>query len=71
MTIEQELTKEGIEVIRTLDRITINSIAKSVADKLVDSFPNYNLNENDLFMRLSRLNMYVAKMPDSLSCAKK
>lgn len=70
MTIEQELIKEGIEVIRTLDRITINSIAKSVADKLVDAFPNHNLDEKELFMRLSRLHMYVAKMPDCLSCAK-
>lgn len=70
MNINQELKKEGIEVIQPLDRLKINSIAKSVADKLETAFPEQNLNANDLFMRLSRINMYIAKMPDSLSSAK-
>ncbi len=70
MNIDQELKKEGIEVIRTLDRLSINSIAKSVADKLERAFPEQNLSAKDLFMKLSRINMYVAKMPDSLSSAK-
>ena len=70
MNIDQELKKEGIEVIRTLDRLSINSIAKSVADKLERAFPEQNLSAKDLFMKLSRINMYVAKMPASLSSAK-
>lgn len=70
MNIAQELKKEGIEVVRALDQLTINSIAKSVANKLEKAFPSQNLNENDLFMKLSRLNMYVAKMSGTLSSAK-
>ena len=70
MNIEQELKKEGIEVIKSLDRLTINMIAKSVADQLEHAFPEQNVSARDLFMKLSRLNMYIAKMPDSLSSAK-
>ncbi len=70
MNIEQELKKEGIEVIRDLDRLTINAIAKAVADRLERTFPTQNLNAKDLFMKLSRLNMYVAKMSGTLSSAK-
>ena len=70
MNIEQELQKEGIEVVKILDRLTINIIAKSVADKLELAFPEQNLDAKDLFMKLSRLNMYLAKMPDALSSAK-
>lgn len=70
MSIETDLKKEGIEVIRHLDTLTINSIAKSVAEKLVHRFSEQNLNYDDIFIRLSRLNMYVAKMPIGLSSAK-
>lgn len=70
MNIEQELKREGIEIVRALDRLTINSIAKSVASRLEKAFPSQNLNEKDLFMKLSRLDMYVAKMSGTLSSAK-
>jgi hypothetical protein len=70
MNVEQELKREGIEVVKSLDILTINSIAKSIADKLVSAFPSQNLNSRDLFIKLSRLNIYVAKMPESLSNAK-
>lgn len=70
MNIDQELKKEGIEVVKSLDRLTINMIAKSVADKLEKAFPNQNLDAKDLFMRLARLNMYIARMPGLLSSAK-
>lgn len=70
MNIEQELKKEGIEVVKSLDRLTVNMIAKSVADKLEKAFPNQNLDAKDLFMKLARLNMYIARMPGLLSSAK-
>lgn len=70
MNIEHELKKEGIEVVKSLDRLTINIIAKTVADKLEKTFPNQGLNAKDLFMKLSKLNMYVAKMTGTLSSAK-
>lgn len=70
MSIEQELKKEGIEVIKKIDTLTINSIAKNVAQKLVSAFPEQSLNYNELFIKLSRINMYIAKMPEGLSNAK-
>ena len=63
MSIEQELEKEGIYIVKQLDTLTTNSIAKSVAVKLVKAFPNQKLSYDDLFIRLSRINMYIAKMP--------
>jgi len=70
MSIKSELKKEGIEVIKPLDTLSVISIAKNVATKLVIAFPEQNLSCTDLFMRLSRLNMYIAKMPHDMSCAK-
>lgn len=65
-----ELKKEGIEVIKELDTLKVNTIAINVASKLCLAFPEHNLNKSDLFESLSRLNMYVAKMPADSSGAK-
>lgn len=70
MSIQAELKKEGIEVIKPLDTLSVITIAKNVATKLVVAFPEQNLNCNDLFIKLSRLNMYIAKMPHTMACAK-
>lgn len=70
MSIKSELKKEGIEVIKPLDTLSVITIAKNVATKLVVAFPEQNLNCNDLFIKLSRLNMYIAKMPHNMACAK-
>ena len=70
MHVNKQLQKEGIQIIETLDTLTINSVAKTVAKKLVVAFPTLNLSETDLFIRLSRLHMYVAKLPADLSSAK-
>lgn len=67
MSIESELRRDGIEIVSKLDTLEVNSIAKTIADKLTQTFPKFKLNSTDLFMRLSRLNMYRAKMPDGLS----
>ena len=64
MSIETDLKKDGIEVIKPLDTLKINSIARNVAQKICDTFPDYGFNQNDLFIKLSRLNMYKAKMPE-------
>ena len=48
MSIENELKKDGI----------------CVTQKLCQTFPNFGLNQNDLFIRLSRLDMYKAKMQE-------
>lgn len=70
MSIKKELKKEGIEVIKPLDTLSVIAIAKNVATKITMAFPEQNLNCNEIFIKLSRLNMYVAKMPHSMSCAK-
>ncbi len=70
MSIDTDLKKEGIEVIKPLDTLSVITIAKNVATKLVMAFPEQNLNCNELFIKLSRLNMYIAKMPIGMSCAK-
>lgn len=67
MSIEADLKKDGIEVIETLDTLKINTMARNIAQKICETFPNYGFNQNDLFIRLSRLNMYRAKMPDGMA----
>ena len=67
MSIETDLRKDGIEVTKKLDTLQINSIANNIAMKLCETFPEYNLNQNELFIRLSRLDMYRAKMPEGMA----
>ena len=67
MSIKSELRKEGIEVISQLNTLKVNSIATNIAKKLVDSFPEQNFNYHELFTKISRLNMYVAKLPEGIA----
>ena len=67
MKIKSELRKEGIEVISQLNTLKVNSIATNIAQKLVDTFPEQNINYHELFMKLSRLNMYIAKIPNGIA----
>lgn len=64
------LKKEGLEEIEKLDTLKINKIAKHISEKLCASFPELNLNQSDLFISISRLDMYTAKMPADCSSAK-
>ena len=68
--IDTNVKKEGIVVIKTLDTLTINSIAKKVAQALCETFTDQKLNYNEIFINLSRTNMYIAKMPKDMSVAK-
>ena len=70
MGIKSILKKEGIEDVKPLDTLTINKIAKRIAKKLADNFSGHDLTESQLFIEISRLKMYVAKMPNDLSGAK-
>lgn len=67
MSIESDLKKDGIEVIEKLDTLKINSIARNISLKLCETFPQYSLNQNELFIKLSRLDMYKAKMPEGMA----
>lgn len=67
MSVETDLKKDGIEVIETLNTLKINSIARNISQKICETFPEYGFNQNELFIKLSRLNMYKAKMPEGLA----
>ena len=70
MKAETTLRKEGIEVIEPFDTLKVNIIAKRISDKLCSTFPEHGFHQDELFETFSRLNMYSAKMPDTLSGAK-
>lgn len=70
MGINSLLKKEGIESIEKLDTLKINKIAANISEKLCKAFPELDLNQSKLFIAISRLDMYTAKFPKDLSCAK-
>lgn len=63
MSINSEIKKEGIEVIKALDSLTINSIASKIVEVLQSVFPEKSINAPRLFSDIVKLNMYVAKLP--------
>lgn len=67
MSAESDLKKDGIKIVKQLDTLMVNSIATNISNKICITFPNYNLNKNKLFIKLSRLNMYMATMPSGLA----
>ena len=67
MSTNSRLKKEGIEIAEQLDTLKVNTIAISIASKLCLAFPEHNLNKSELFTSLSRINMYIAKMPDGMA----
>lgn len=67
MSVESDLRKDGIEVIKKLDTLRVNSIARTVSISLCETFPDFNLNQNELFIKLSRLDMYIATMPEGMA----
>ncbi len=64
LSIKRVLKREGIEIIEKLDTLTVNSLAKNIATSLCSAFPNLGLDSNTLFINLSRINMYFAKLPN-------
>lgn len=70
MSIKSMLKREGIEEAELLDTLTINKIATRISKKLSEAFADHELTESSLFIELSRLKMYTAKMPNDLSGAK-
>lgn len=67
MSIKSDLKKDGIEVIEKLDTLKTNSIARNISTKICDTFPEFKLDKNNLFMRLSRIDMYKANMPEGMA----
>lgn len=69
ISIEQELEKNGIKVICPINTFNVNEIATYVSKLLCSKFPDFKLNYNDIFSKISRLNMYIAEMPSGMSDA--
>lgn len=67
MSVKLDLKKENIEVIEAIDTLTVNSIAKNIADRIINTFPNFYLDKNQIFAKLTKLNMYKAKMPEGIA----
>lgn len=67
MNVENELKKDGITVIRPLDTLSITLIAKYVAEKFMSFFPFSRFRYHDLFVKISRLSMYIADIPEGMS----
>lgn len=67
MSIKSDLKKEGIEIIYELDFLTINSIAENISRRIIESFPEFKIPQNEIFSKISKLKMYKAKMPDGMA----
>ena len=67
MSIESDLKKDGIKVIRPLDTLSINTISRNIAEKLCKTFPEQNFIFQNLFITLSRIPMYIADIPDGFA----
>jgi len=67
MSIESDLKKDGIQVIGTLDTLSVNTLAHNVAEKICKTFPEQNFIFHNLFIALSRIPMYIAKMPEGFA----
>ena len=67
MSIETDLKKDGITIIRPLDALSTTLIAKFVSEKYISFFPFSKMKYNDLFAKVSRLKMYVADIPEGMS----
>ncbi len=70
MSVDSILKKEGISIVRKLDTLEVNRIAKNISDKISKSFSEYLMNYDDLFSLISRINMYLAQMPSDSASAK-
>ena len=70
MGINSKLKKEGVEITQKLGTLKVNTIAINVVSKLLNAFPEHNLDKSKVFELIARLSMYTAKMPGDLSGAK-
>ena len=60
MSVESDLRKDGIEVLEKIDTLKVNSIARNISIKLCETFPNFNLNQNNLFIiKISNNTIYM------------
>ena len=66
MNIEKQLQKDGIIVTEKVPTDIVLNITNNISQKIVSTFPSFNLNANELFSKLFSLNMYKAQMPEGM-----
>ena len=67
MSIQKELKKEGIEIITKLDALISNHIVKNVSRRIVETFPNFEITQEEICEKLSHITMYRAKMIEGMA----
>lgn len=67
MNIEKDLQKDGIEILEPIDTLSTTLIAKFVAEKLSSAFPLLGLKYDDLFLKISSIPMFFAKIPEGMA----
>lgn len=67
MNVEKELQEDGIIVTEKIDTEVVLKITQGISKKIVKTFPNFNLNEDEIFSKLFSLNMYKAQMPEGMA----
>ena len=70
MNINSILIKENITNPVSLDKNSIDVIAKDISIKLCLALPEHKLNKDNLYKRLKSLNMFFASLPEDSSGAK-
>jgi len=61
---KRTLKRAGITVERQLSVLEVNKIAAIITDKICKTFPEHGIVKSDLFLALSRINMYSAEFTD-------
>lgn len=59
------LRKAGIRVVKKLSTLEVNKMASNISEKICSSFPEHKINQSDLFIAISRVNMYLAEFDDN------
>ena len=67
MSIEKELQEDGIIVTEKIDTKLVLNIVRSISQKIVHTFPEFNLDEEEILGKLFTLNMYKADMPEGMA----
>ncbi len=67
MSIQKELKKEGIEIITKLDPLISNDICKNVSRRIIETFPDFDFSQEEIYKSLSEITMYKAKMTEGMA----
>lgn len=70
MSINSTLKNEGINIVGKLNTLEVNKIASNISEKITTAFPEHNIDKQDLFDSITKLNMYIADMPNDMAMAK-